>query len=588
MKRWLLVLAGALLLLAPLKFTAPVNLQTLAVLPSSLIEWVYWSWPNQLGVMAAFLFCLLVLERAPSMRLDLLGLLPAVFLVTQVVAMSGTICRQTSVDTVLHFGACVAVFYVAARCAREERWEGWILGALAAATLLVCVVALEQQFGGLAATRRYAAAYVDPSRLPEDMRAKLTSNRVFGTLVYPNALAGYLVMVFAPVLVWLWSKAEGRVTKIVVAVAAGGVMLACLAFSGSRGGFVALAVSVVAWLACGKGGGRRWLWGAVALAVLAIVVAAALRGGLVHLGRSSLEARLDYWGGAVRIIRDHPWVGTGPGTFGSIYPKYKTAMTEEAQLVHNNFLQMWSDSGVAGFVAFAALWGVGLWETVRLARRRGDMLSVALVAAIAGWAAHGLVDFDLYVPAIALPAFALLGIVQGLKTTGGQACAQCGGTVRWGIRLGIVVVMAAAVLWFEGRMIMAATAYGESQATRDTNNEQQLQAAATACRYAPSNPQYWSAFGDAAFRLNDLQMAIECYRRAAELDPMRAARHGRLARACRMAGQYKPAMAAFRRAMSLNPTDPGYPREVKRLAEESVRQGRGGLIQSPPVSGEKN
>jgi hypothetical protein len=54
----------------------------------------------------------------------------------------------------------------------------------------------------------------------------------------------------------------------------------------------------------------------------------------------------------------------------------------------------------------------------------------------------------------------------------------------------------------------------------------------------------------------DFEMAAGCYRQAAELDPMRGSRRKRL--------------------------------EQARLAEESVRQGGGGLIESAPVSGEKN
>src|SRR5439155_23649667 len=98
------------------------------------------------------------------------------------------------------------------------------------------------------------------------------------------------------------------------------------------------------------------------------------------------------------------------------YPKYKTAATEEAQLVHNSFLQMWSDSGVVAFVTFALLWLVALRDAFALARQRaGDAAAIAVCAALGGWVVHSLVDFDLYVPGVAMPAFLLLGVLQGLK-----------------------------------------------------------------------------------------------------------------------------------------------------------------------------
>jgi hypothetical protein len=266
-----------------------------------------------------------------------------------------------------------------------------------------------------------------------------------------------------------------------------------------------------------------------------------LQSGLMHLGRSSLEARVDYWGGAVRIIRDYPWLGTGPGTFGSIYPKYKTAMTEEAQLAHNNFLQMWSDSGVAAFLVFAAVWGVGLWQ----AARRND---APLLAALAAWTVHGFLDFDLYVPGIALPAFALLGVAHGSSREGQTSV----GKWRW-----LCVAVAVAVVWFEGRMLAASFAYGRGDAS-------------TAVRWAPRNPHYWSA----------LQSVAGC-QKAVDLDPMRSSRYVRLARACWLAGRQAEAVAALRQAVALNPTEHGYREELK-TAEESVRQGRGGLLQLRP------
>jgi hypothetical protein len=42
-----------------------------------------------------------------------------------------------------------------------------------------------------------------------DFLARMTSNRVFGPFVYPNALAGFLVVAFAPVLAWIWVRARG-------------------------------------------------------------------------------------------------------------------------------------------------------------------------------------------------------------------------------------------------------------------------------------------------------------------------------------------------------------------------------------------
>lgn len=569
----MLALTGLLWFLAPLKFVVPVNLQSLAIPPSAPLEWVFWAWPNQLAVMlAAVLLLALALDGAWTAGGGLLGWLVGLWLVTQALAMRVAICWQTGMDTLLHFAACAVLFYASARCAREPKWERWLVGSLAVATLLACGVALDQHFGGLEATRRFAEEHAN---LSEALRWKLTSRRVFGTFASPNSLAGFLALVFAPLCAWLWSKAENRITKIAAVAVAGGLMLVGVALSGSRGGCVALAVSGLTWLGCRRGSARRWV-GAALLA--ALLVALLLKGGWLHLGSSSLAARWDYWGGAARIVRDYPWLGTGPGTFGSIYPKYKTAPTEEAQLAHNNFLQMASDSGIGAFVVFTALWGVGLWRALRLARQRADALSAGLAAALAAWTTHGLLDFDLYVPGVALPAFGLLGAVQGLsdpvasKADGRQAVPPTADRCRR-VLVVLATLLVTGILWLEGGMLAAAFAFGKGDAIR-------------AVQRAPRNPHYWTLLGDVAMQLGDKATALEAYAKAVDLDPMRPGRHVRLARAYWSAGKPAWAAAALRQAIALHPGERSYREELKAI-EESVRQLKGGLLQSHPVVGER-
>jgi O-antigen ligase len=600
--RWTVAALSALVFLAPLKFGMPVVMQSTSHVPRGLLEWVLSPWPNPLLVMLVFagLIWFAVSVRNHSSRdcgirasgaepskqqFDLLYWLPLAWLLTQMAATPRSISVQTSVDTVLHFAVCVVVFYAAARYVRDEKAAGWVFGALAAATALVCIAALQQRFGGLAATREYAAAYLDPATISDDLRLKLTSNRVFGTLAYPNALAGYLVVAFVPVLAWLWGKVNGRVTKAVMLAAAGGLMVFCLVLTGSRGGFAALAVSVMAGVLCLAPRNRMsWLViGVVALATLAVVFAAAQRGGLMHLRQSSLGARLDYWSGAARIAHDHPWFGTGPGTFGSVYTKYKTATTEEAQLVHNSYLEMWCDSGVAAFAVFVALWVVAVGAAFRLVRPstsstgsrqagsgQGGVVSVAVYAALVGWTVHGLVDFDLYVPGVAVPAFALLGILHGLTKDRRQ---ETGDRIqeinhRQPLMLAAVVILALAVMWFEGRMLAANLAHEKSLGS-GTDWTAAVTAAERAAALAPRNPIYQMTAGELLVSAGQFAEGLGYCRRAVENDPLRASCHYRLAGALAAAGRpVNEVSRELRRAVELNPTKAQY-REILRLVEEN-------------------
>jgi len=587
--RWTIACLAALAFFAPLKFGAPVVTQALMFVPGDALEWILEPWPNQIAfvfILVSLLWLVLDAERLTA-RVDFLFLLPLLFLLTQAAPTLGSINRQVSLDTLVYFACCVLLFYTAAWYVRDGANAAAIFGGLGLATMLVCVAALRQYFGGLEETRQFAAAYVDTTQAPKDFLLRLTSNRPFAWFGgYPNALAGFLVIAFAPTLAWISVRGRGwdpRVRRPTLALA-GCLMGFCLILTGSRGGYVAFAVTIVtALLVVIPSGARRTLTIGAALCLLGVILFIAHRSGMVSTGTTSMSARTDYWRGAVSIARDHPWLGTGPGTFGSIYPKYKTAQTEEAQLVHNNYLQMWSDSGLAAFVVFGLMWVVAIKDSFKLiGQRRDDAAAIAICASLTGWVVHGFVDFDLYVPGVAFPAFILLGILQGLKEL--PAVTPVAERSRGHRLIGtLCVAVAGVVIWMEGTSVLATYRHDQAYAMLHTNPQGALDAARQAARLAPFNALYQSTAGDLAVRLRYFDDAAEHYRAAIDDDPYRASYHWRLARAEVAArGPDTAALQQLRLAVSLNPTSERYSQELAE-AEESVRQSSGGLLQSSPA-----
>jgi len=302
--------------------------------------------------------------------------------------------------------------------------------------------------------------------------------------------------------------------------------------------------------------------------VIAGVFWMAQRSGLVGLGTESLSARGDYWRGAIAIARDHPWLGTGPGTFGSIYPKYKIAATEEAQMVHNNFLQMWCDSGVVGFLTFALLWLVAVRDAFQLARQRlYDPAAIAVCAALAGWVVHSLIDFDLYIPGVAMPAFLLLGVLQGLKELPQTRPVIPREQTRLAIGT-ICAAVVAVVVWMEGRSLAASFAQSRSNMLQASYPAAALVYARRSIELAPRNPYYQISAGDLAMDLERFDEAVQYYWEAIDSDPYRARHHWRLAQALAKSGGTKDQVSKqLRLAHELNPT-----KQLYRLdLEENLR-----------------
>ncbi len=576
--RWAIWCLALLAFFAPLKFGTPVVVQASLLLPGGLDEWIYFSWPNQLGVLFCFgaLIWLVLDARRMAARMDGLFVLPVILLAALLAAYPSSINRQVATDTVLHFAVCVLLFYAAAWYARDGASAAHVFGGLGLATFVVCIFALQQWCGGLAETRAMVAELGHP--LPPDLALRLTSNRVFGTLVYPNALAGFLIVAFGPTLAWIWVRSRNWLpaVKWIALILTGGLIVTCLLVTGSRGGLAAFGAGLLLTVICFvRRSPGRGTWALIAVVIFLVAIGWVARStGLLRLSGSSLEARVDYWRGAVAIVKDHPWLGTGPGTFGSAYLKYKTGQTEDARLVHNDYLEMWSDAGVVAVLAFAGLAVLAVGGAVRLARqRRGDPAAMALCVALTSWSVHILADFDSFTPGVVWPVFILLGILQGLKDPARVAPATEDArqtTAAQSFWRTACVMVIGAVAWIEGRSLVAEFYFTRANAWQRTHPLAAYVEALQASTVAGSNGEYWSLAGDLAMDLGRWPEAISRYQSAVRADPYRANYHWRLGRAM-LADGLPPdeVLLPLRRAVELNPTESRYRKDLNLLSGDS-------------------
>ena len=135
-------------------------------------------------------------------------------------------------------------------------------------------------------------------------------------------------------------------------------------------------------------------------------------------GATSVSARFDYWRAAVQTAKEKPLFGSGPGTFAIAYAKVKKPESEMARLVHNDYLEQASDSGVAGLLIYVLFVGTALsWSFARVckapAAESDDWLTFAVWLGVLGWGLQSFAEFGLYIPALAWPAFAFLGWLLG-------------------------------------------------------------------------------------------------------------------------------------------------------------------------------
>jgi O-antigen ligase len=159
---------------------------------------------------------------------------------------------------------------------------------------------------------------------------------------------------------------------------------------------------------------------AAALAIAGFIVLILLQflGGNVS-GRFDLqglsdEGRLETYRATLRMIADHPWFGTGLGTFVWSFPAYRSANMSSWFVwdrAHSTPLELAADLGLPLTVLIVLAWLIVLAVLIRGARiRRRDLIVPvgALAVAVLGLT-HSAIDFPLQIPGYAIIVFALIG-----------------------------------------------------------------------------------------------------------------------------------------------------------------------------------
>jgi O-antigen ligase len=132
----------------------------------------------------------------------------------------------------------------------------------------------------------------------------------------------------------------------------------------------------------------------------------------------SSEIRLDTYRSTLHMITEHPWFGTGLGTFVWSFPSYRSSKTTLAgvmDLAHSTPLELIADLGIPLATVIGLGWFVILTLLIRaVSRRHRDRIiplaafSIALIGLL-----HSMVDFSLQVPGYAIVLFAVVGVGLG-------------------------------------------------------------------------------------------------------------------------------------------------------------------------------
>ncbi|MCY6353887.1 O-antigen ligase family protein [Clostridium sp. ZS2-4] len=179
--------------------------------------------------------------------------------------------------------------------------------------------------------------------------------RIPSTLENPNSLGAFLILAIFPlIMITLYEKNKNK--KILYGIICM-VVFINIVLSGSRntwGGFLIGAVIFII----------IYNWKAIFLFLLggaSALMLPAVRNRIGDFKLVSTDGRVNLWKIALKMIKDHPIVGVGNGNYYSLYGAYVKKYPElyynhHANFpVHNSYLKIQSELGIAGSVSFVGI-----------------------------------------------------------------------------------------------------------------------------------------------------------------------------------------------------------------------------------------
>ena len=340
-----------------------------------------------------------------SWRLDGMGLMIVSMVLIYLLASITSFAPFKSVQIWAVYFAFMIFYFVIINTIKTKNQLFNLLKIFALSALFVCLYGIAQYIFGW----NVKQAWMDEEMF-EDIKM-----RIYSTLENPNVLGEYILLTLPICISLMWTS-----KKILSRIIYGGMSLVlalALVLTFSRGcwlGIMAAAAIFITFAA-----GKLWGFALVAIPVIPFVLPESIINRFTSIGDmkdSSTSYRVYIWMGTLLMLKDFWISGIGPGTeaFTQVYPFYSYNGIV-APHPHNLFLQIITESGVIGLVAFLLLLFLFFKNLVVGCQYfgKGNKFSVVIIgiaSAVAGFLLQGMFDNCFYNYRVFMIFWAVLAI----------------------------------------------------------------------------------------------------------------------------------------------------------------------------------
>lgn len=262
---------------------------------------------------------------------------------------------------------------------------------------------------------------------------KYISDALSSTYGNRNHLAGYMEMAIPLILgLFMTGYRGGRLFLLLYLTF---IMLTALVLSLSRGGWIGtlIGLSFMAFVLITSRYFKlkrfliAFIGGALALTLIVLTTTPVVERIRTFEHKEEIptfRTRMIRWGGVIDMIHDHPLIGTGPGTFATIFTQYQPpGFATRSFYAHNDYLHFISEVGLL-------LIAIVVWMIIALYRKgfkkmqnpsrlvRG--ITLGAMSGITAILVHSISDFNLNIPANALLFTILAALVVSPVPTDNQ------------------------------------------------------------------------------------------------------------------------------------------------------------------------
>lgn len=326
-----------------------------------------------------------------------------ILMILCVVSTLFSVHRRTSLSATTLLVNYVVIFYLVVHTVRTRSQIRHLVYLIIGVATFLSILGLLKAFGA------NPLPWWEYDDLGQDL------SRMTATFGNPDHLAGYMEMSI-PLLLGLFLTGF-RETKIPFLICLTFLLLVALIFSLSRGGWIGALVGLAfmaVTLLTDRHVTKKRLVVALAGGFLAVAFVVLASTPIVERIRTfeqrertpNLGARITVWGGMMQMIYNRPLLGTGPGTFATVFTQYQPAgLTSRFFKGHNDYLHFTSEVGLPLVPIIVwmiiALYRKGL-EKLKNPSRLVRGVTLGALSGVTAILVHSIVDFNLHIPSNAL------------------------------------------------------------------------------------------------------------------------------------------------------------------------------------------